>query len=278
VSEDYLQQPPITRRDLILQLRELGIKPNEVLMVDCRLSALGYVIGGADSVLLALQDLSGPGGTLIALASWDHAPPDADGDWPSKEAREAYRRDPPAFDSQISACARYVGRLPERIRTWPGALRSDHPEASFVALGSRAGWLTDKQPRDHGYGHGSPLDKVLQADGSILMLGAPLETITMLHHAEELARVPEKRQVHYSAPVRRSAGIEWLEIHDIDTTRGAFPYEDLVDERDGFQMIGEEALANGVGVSGQVGESTSHLFPARELVRFAVSWMEDHFS
>lgn len=278
MPDEFLRRPPITRHELRDQLRALGVIHGHVLMVHCRLSALGYVIGGADSVLQALQDAMSPGGTMMALASWDHAPPDDDGGWPSATAREAYLRDPPGFDVGVSACARYVGRLPERIRTWPGALRSDHPEASFVALGSEAGWLTEDQPLNHGYGPGSPLEKVVQANGSVLMLGAPLETITLLHYAEELANVEDKRHVHYSAPIRTSAGIEWREIDDIDTSKGAFPYEQLLGDRDGFEVIAEEALAAGVGVTGKVGQSTSHLFPARDLVEFAVGWMEKHFS
>jgi aminoglycoside 3-N-acetyltransferase len=192
--------------------------------------------------------------------------------------RDAYRRDPPAFDVAVSPSARYVGRLPERIRTWPGAIRSDHPEASFVALGGRAEWLIAGQPTDHPYGVGSPLAKVLEARGSILMLGAPLETITMLHHAEELAKVPNKRSVHYSAPVRTPTGTEWREIYDIDTSTGAFSYEPVVGDRDAFKVIAEEALAAGIGRQGPIGESRSVLFPAGELVAFAVAWMEAHFA
>jgi aminoglycoside 3-N-acetyltransferase len=246
-------------------------------MVHASLSSIGYVIGGADSLILALQEILGADGTLVAFASWDHVPADNDEGWP-QAVRDAYLRDPPAFDVGVSPSARYVGRLPERIRTWPGAIRSDHPEASFVALGGRAEWLTAGQPINHPYGAGSPLAKVLEARGSILMLGAPLETITMLHHAEELAKVANKRSVHYSAPVRTPTGIEWREVHDIDTSTGAFPYKPVVGDRDSFEVIAEEALAAGVGRQRRIGESRSVLFPAGELVSFAVAWMEAHFA
>jgi aminoglycoside 3-N-acetyltransferase len=146
-----------------------------------------------------------------------------------------------------------------------------------VALGGRARWLTEDQPNDHAYGSGSPLAKILEARGSILMLGAPLESITMLHHAEELANVPNKRSVHYSAPARTPAGIEWREIRDIDTSRGAFHYDTVVGDRDSFEVIAEEALAAGIGRQHPIGESRSVLFPADELVTFGVAWMEDHF-
>jgi aminoglycoside 3-N-acetyltransferase len=276
MSDDFENRLPITRSDLVSELRAIGVEAGQVLMLHASLSSIGYVIGGADSVVLALQEVLGADGTLVAFASWEHAPPDDEG-WPNA-VRDAYLRDPPPFDPLVSASARYVGLLPERIRTWPGAVRSDHPEASFVALGGSAEWLTEDQPTDHPYGAGSPLAKVLEAKGSILMLGAPLETITMLHHAEELAAVPNKRSVHYSAPVRTPGGIEWREVHDINTSTGAFPYGPVVGDRDSFEVIAEEALAAGIGRERPIGESRSVLFPARELVSFAVAWMESHFA
>lgn len=275
-TNDFEKAPPITRSELVEHLSAIGVEEGQTLMVHTSLSSLGYVIGGADSVVLALQEVLGPQGAIMALASWDHAPPDDDRGW-TPEAKAAYMSDPPAFDVAVSACARYVGRVPERIRTWPGAVRSDHPEASFVALGGKAEWLLEDQPIDHGYGSGSPLAKVLEVGGSILMLGAPLESITMLHHAEELADVANKRTVTYSAPVKTPEGIEWVEIHDIDTSRGAFDYSKVVGERDSFEVIAEEALAAKIGTERTIGESRSILFPASDLVSFAVAWLEKHF-
>lgn len=275
-ENEFQKRKPITRSDLARHLRAIGVNSGGLVMLHTSLSALGYVIGGADAVVLALQEVLGPRGTIMALASWDHAPPDDDRGW-TPAVKDAYMSDPPGFEVAVSACARYVGRVPERIRTWPGAVRSDHPEASFVALGEQAAWLTEGQPTEHAYGPGSPLAKVLEVGGAILMLGAPFESITMLHHAEELADVPEKISVHYSAPVKTSVGIEWVEIHDIDTSRGAFDYSTVVGERDSFEVIAEEALAAGIGREHPIGESRSVVFDARALVAFGVSWIEKHF-
>jgi aminoglycoside 3-N-acetyltransferase len=112
----------------------------------------------------------------------------------------------------------------------------------------------------------------------VLMLGAPLETVTLLHYAEELARIPNKRLVTYRVPIRAGDEIEWLTIHDIDTSKGAFDYEAVVPgEKDGFEVIAAEALSAGIGRVGKVCDADSCLFPAQELVQFAVTWMEMHF-
>jgi aminoglycoside 3-N-acetyltransferase len=227
-------------------------------------------------VVFALLDAVGPEGTLLALTGWDHDSFDL-ARWPER-ARRAYLEDPPIFDPELSEGARDFGRLAERIRTWPGAVRSNHPEASFAAVGARARWLTDDQPWDHPYGPGSPLAKLVEAGGDVLMLAAPLETLTILHYAEEMARVPNKKAVVYEAAVRVGESVEWRRIHDIDTSTGAFPYESVVDSgADGFEVIGRAALDAGVGRRGPVGASVSHLFRAPDLVRFASAWMEKRF-
>jgi aminoglycoside 3-N-acetyltransferase len=64
---------------------------------------------------------------------------------------------------------------------------------------------------------------------------------------------------------------------DIETSHGAFPYERLGLPDDEFAVIAREALAAGTGVRGRVGAGECHLFPAPELVSFAVAWMEERF-
>jgi aminoglycoside 3-N-acetyltransferase len=51
----------------------------------------------------------------------------------------------------------------------------------MAAVGAKAGWLTEDQPSHHGFGPGSPLAKLVDADGQVLLLGAPLDRLTILH-------------------------------------------------------------------------------------------------
>ena len=194
-------------------------------MVHTRMSALGWVVGGSGTVVQALLDALGPDGTLMAYAGWDHDSYDLE-TWPA-DRRSAYEADPPAFDLATSEATRDNGRLPERIRTWPGAHRSRQPEASIVALGTRAAWIVADHPWDDPYGPGSPLAKLVETDGQVLMLGAPLETITLLHHAEATARVPD--QVPSYVP-HATAGERPDHLADLPRHRhlnGAFPYDDI---------------------------------------------------
>jgi aminoglycoside 3-N-acetyltransferase len=239
-------------------------------MVHTRMSALGWVIGGSETVVRSLLDALGPEGTLMAYASWaDHVY--ALEDWP-EEHRDAYFAEPPVWDPATGEVDRDYGRIPERVRTWPGALRSAHPEASVVAVGPRAEWLT--AVHEDGYGAGSPFARLVEADGQVLMLGAPLETITLLHHAEAIARAPGKRTVTYEIALVDGGTKSFT---DIETSGGAYPYESLGLDDDEFAVIARDALAAGVGVRGQVGAAECHLFPARSLTEFAVAWIEARF-
>jgi aminoglycoside 3-N-acetyltransferase len=244
-------------------------------MVHTRMSAIGWVVGGSETVVRALLDALGPEGTLMAYASWEEHVYRA-AEWPH-EHRDAYLAEPPVFDVSTAEAVRGHGRIPERVRTWPGAERSSHPEASVVAVGPRAEWLADPHPRDDGYGASSPFARLVEAGGQVLMLGAPLDTITLLHHAEAIASAPRKRRVTFRLPVAEGGRVAERTFTDIDTSAGAFPYDALRLDEDEFAVIARAALTAGIGVRGDVGQAESHLFPAADLTAFAVSWIEDRF-
>jgi aminoglycoside 3-N-acetyltransferase len=265
----------VTRSRLAADLRGLGVRPGGVTMVHSRMSALGWVVGAAETVVLALLDALGPDGTLMAYASWEeHVYMTTD--WPEAQ-RAAYLAEPPVFDPATGEAARDHGRIPERIRTWPGARRSAHPEASVVALGPRAEWLTAVHPADDGYGAHSPFARLVEARGQVLMLGAPLETVTLLHHAEAMARVPEKRMITFHIPVLEDGRVVRRTYTDIETSSGAFPYAELGLGEDEFEVIAREALAVGAGVHGRVGAAECQLFDAAALTAYGVAWMEERF-
>lgn len=265
----------VARSRLVADLRRLGVPAGGVLMVHTRMSAIGWVIGGSETVVRSLLEALGPDGTLMAYASWQEHVYHVT-DWPEQH-RDAYVAEPPVFRVPTAEAARDHGRIPERVRTWPGAGHSAHPEAAVVAVGARAGWLTDGHAVDDAYGAGSPFSRLVDAGGHVLLLGAPLDTTTLLHHAEAIARVSPKRRVTFRIPVAEDGGVVERTYTDIDTSKGAFPYEDLGLEDDEFTVIVRAALAAGIGASGRVGQAESHLLPAAELVRFGVAWMEERF-
>jgi aminoglycoside 3-N-acetyltransferase len=193
----------VTRSGIARELEELGLRSGGVVMVHCRLSALGHVVGGAETVVRALLDAVGSGGTLVAYTGWQDAPPDAL-DVLDEEARRACLDEHPAYDPRIALSRRDHGRVPEALRTWPEALRSGHPEAGVVAVGHLAGEITASHPHDDAYGAGTPYARLVELGGQVAMLGAPLDTVTLVHHAEAVAQVPKSAA---SSTVARSSKV-----------------------------------------------------------------------
>ena len=262
---------------LARDLRKLGLEPGGVAMVHCRMSALGWVVGGAETVVRALLDALAPEGTLMAYTGWQDAPPD-DLDALDEEAKRIYLEEHPAYDPRVALSRRDHGRVSEALRTWPGSRHSGHPEAGVAAVGPLAEVLTSSHPYDDAYGAGTPYARLVELCGQVALLGAPLETVTLVHHAEAIARVPGKRRVSYGSPVIVGGERLWRTFSDIDTAEGALPYERVLGEEDYIEYIARSALAAGAGRSGPLGEATAYLFDARGLVKHAVGWIERNFA
>jgi aminoglycoside 3-N-acetyltransferase len=232
------------------------------VLVHAALRSVGPVLGGADQILGALRDAVGPEGTILGYADWQGEPAEF---LDHPEWREHF----PPFDPLASRATRDNGFFPEMLRTTPGALRSGNPGASMAAIGGRAEWFTADHALDYGYGPQSPLGKLVEVGGKTLMLGATLDHMTLLHHAEHLADFTPKRIRRYEAPMLIDGKMVWRWFEEFDTSD---PPDGLAD--DYFAVIVEDFLATGRGRRGRVGAAPSVLVEAEEIVPFAVRWIE----
>ena len=150
----------------------------------------------------------------------------------------------------------------------------------MTALGPLADMLASEHPYDDAYGAGTPYARLVELGGRVALLGAPLDTVTLVHHAEAVAEVPGKRRVSYGSPVivGNSGERLWRTFSDIDTAEGALPYGRVLGEEDYIEHIVRSGLAAGVGRSGPLGEAMAYLFDARRLVEHAVGWIERNFA
>lgn len=260
-----------TRTNLSAQLRALGLVAGDTVMVHAGLRSVGHILGGPDSLIGALLDATSPGGTVMVYTDWNddyHELLDDDGRIPT-----AMREHIPPFDPASSRARRDNGTIAEFVRTFPGALRSANPGASCAAVGTKAAWLTDDHPLEYGYGRGSPFDKLVEAKGKILLIGAPLEAMSILHHAEHLADLPGKRIAHFEAPLLIDGRTEWHRWEEFDTT------DPIVDGLPGdyFATVVEDFLKAGGGHRGKIGNARSVLVSAPKIVRHGVDWLEARF-
>ncbi len=266
--------PLVTKSKLMHDLRALGVRAGGVLMAHASVRAVGWVVGGPDVVLDALREVVGGEGTLCMFVGWeDSTYPMAS--W-SLEKQRAYLEERPAFDAATCRSAPEWGVLPERLRGLPGARRSANPEGSMAAVGPRADWLTRDHPLQYGFGPGSPFERIVHARGDVLLLGSPRGAVTILHYAEHLARVPDKRVARYRVPMLVDNERRWVDVEELDSVEGVVPWHRERYGNDYFAALVDDYVALGRGRSGVVGAASCHLFEAADLTTFAARWMEEN--
>ncbi len=181
-----------------------------MVLVHTSLSSLGWVAGGAQSVIEALLGVLGPEGTLAMPAhtgqlsdpaTWRNPPVPAD--W-----HRAIRAGMPAFDPARTP-SRNMGAVAELFRTWPGTRRSFHPLGSMTALGPGARRITARQALNDPFGAAGPLGALHRLDASVLLLGVGWDRCTALHLAERLAWPDEARE-RQGAPMLVDGRRRWV--------------------------------------------------------------------
>lgn len=254
----------VTRESLASDLLRLGVRSGDTLLVHSAMRHIGWVEGGASTVVNALLDVSGPGGTIVVPTQtlnnrdpsrWRHQPvPRAE--WP------ALRATLPAFDRAKTPSVG-MGQVAECARTWPNAVRSGHPLTSFAAIGARARTLMATHSLNSMLGEESPLAALEQIDARVLLIGVGFDKCTAFHLAEY--RLPFRSWQTLSSVVTTANGREWVSYVTVD-----------LDDRD-FAVLGAAFEARSGSVArGSVGAATSRLFAVRDAVSFAADWITCH--
>ncbi|MET9775743.1 AAC(3) family N-acetyltransferase [Streptomyces sp. NPDC006367] len=250
--------PLVTRGMIAAGLRELGVRSDDTLLVHSSLSSLGWVCGGPVAVVQGLLDALGPGGTLVVpTQTGDLSDPAL---WSSPPVPEEWwdtvRAAMPPYDPLITP-SRGVGVVPETVRTWPGALRSAHPQTSFAAVGPRAAEVVADHAVDCRLGEHSPLATLERMGARVLLLGAGYEACTAFHLAEY--RIPSPL-----VEVGRPGPAGWERVTEVSITS----------ER--FDELGRDFERDRPVLRGRIGAAGVRLFPLADAVAHAERWLPVH--
>jgi aminoglycoside 3-N-acetyltransferase len=256
---------PLTVSSLAEQLRACGLAEGQTVLVHLAMSKLGWIVGGAEAVILALLAAVGESGTVMMPTNsgnntdpyeWQHPPV-------PEEWWQTIRDHTPPYNP-LTTPTRGMGAVPELFRTWPGAIRSAHPAFSLAALGPRAEYLVAGHALTEDTGDRSPLGKLYELDGHVLLLGVDHSNNTSLHLAEFRANYPGKRDLRTGSAMLVNGQRQWV------------PYETLESDAGDFGELGAAFdRAHNVAIQ-QIGGAQVRFFRQRLLVDFAVEWMERH--
>ena len=247
------------------ELRSLGVEPGMAIIVHSSLGSLGWVCGGPQTVIEALQEAVGRAGTLVMPthsahltdpAGWQN-PPVPQSWW------ETIRQEMPAYDPALTTTLR-MGAIAEAFRKATGARRSDHPQLSFAAWGAHRDVVVADHRLEEGLGESSPLARLYDLDGHVLLLGVGHESNTSLHLAEYRWSGALSRRTTVSNPMNVDGERRWVSYEDTDH-----------DETD-FPTIGEAYEQSHQLQIGHIGEAEARLISQPKLVDFAVVWMDRH--
>lgn len=251
---------PRTRESIAEDLLELGVREGMTLIVHSSLSSLGWVSGGPVAVVQALMDVLTEAGTLVMpTQSGDYSDPAPWSNPPVPvEWHEIIRETMPAYDPQFTP-TRGMGKIVETFRTFPGVIRSTHPQLSFAAWGCDKERVIEHHSLSYPLGEHSPLARIYERGGYVLLLGVDHGNNTSLHLAE--SRAPGNVVESLGAPILQDGERAWV------------TFENFVMDADQFLEIGasfEQVYPIRVGL---VGSATAKLISQRELVDFGTQYL-----
>lgn len=233
-----------SKEDLKQQLEELGIRPQDTLLVHSSLKAIGPVEGGADTVLDALSEYLAPGLLVLPTHTWE-------------QINEEYN----IFDVENEPSC--VGVLTNLFRKRPNVHRSWHPTHSVAALGRDALQFTQGEeefdtpcPREGCWG------KLYDRGAKVLFIGVDLTRNTLIHAVEEWAKVPRRISPTYQhLKIRTPAG----RLLDRPMRRHKSPISGISRN---YAKLEKPLLALGIAREGRFGDARcliAHVVPMVDL-------------
>ena len=174
-AEIKAKAPHIDKGTIVQGLRAMGLAPGDVVMLHSSLKSLGYVEGGAQTVLEAVYETVGPGGTLVMPTYY----------LPGGNIYKACQMTDYVFDPYKHGST--LGALPSAFLKLPGIRRSIHPTHSVSALGPQADYIvSDHHLAPSIFGVGSPWERCLRVNAKVVGLGITMGPVTFYHLLEDM--------------------------------------------------------------------------------------------
>lgn len=212
---------PVTKEDLVQALKKVGVAPNQILEVHSSLSSFSYVIGGARTVVDALMEVLGTGGTILMPVQASSNSEPSDWRYPAV-APELYReiRDSLPPYNPATSDIYGMGAIVENFVHREGVVISSHPQLSYAAWGRYAKFLCNRQSLHFPLAEESPTARLYELKGNVLLLGVDFSKLTCMHLAEYRC---DSRPIQIcGSSVETANGTEWRSFLDLELDSDEF--------------------------------------------------------
>lgn len=237
----------LTRTDIADGLRRLGIEEGNLLYLHSSLSSLGWVDGGAGTVVAALLDVLGPDGVLMVPTFTF-----------SGTGLFDVRRTPSK-----------TGTISEAVRNHPRAVRSWHPTHAPCAIGHLADWLVADHILYGPLDIGSPEDRMAKLGGWVLLLGVDHRVNSTVHVGEAYAG-SIARLVRYNAFRPARSKVVTPDGETLPVTITSMPGCSA-----GFGVVETSMRAEGLIRYGTIGDASCQLMRGQDIIDRTVALLDD---
>ncbi len=253
-------------QSLMNDLCQLGLQAGMHVIVHTSYKSLGHVIGDPSAVIMALENVLTEEGTLLMPTFTEHLcdPSTEENEYPP-EYWQQVRDNLSVFQPDLTPTTKSIGIVSETFRKQNAVVRSSHPHLSFAAWGKFANELVDNHSFHYALGEGSPLARLYEREGYILLLGAPLDSNTSLHLAEYRVPASLKKPKQWAVCMQVNGKHTWTYYEDIENDCRDFP-----------AILMDYVKVSGPFQQGKVGKAECFLVPQTQLVDYAVIWMIQH--
>lgn len=262
MSEYKTVEQIVTKEMLLDGLRKLGVGSNMILEVHTAMSAFGFVVGGARTIVDALLEIAADGGTiLMPVQTGDNTEPS---NWTkppiAPQLWQEVRANMPGYNTATTDL-RNMGAVIENFRRREGVVFSSHPYLSYAAWGRYAKLLCNRQSLHFPLAEESPAARLYELKGHVLLLGAGFDTCTCMHLAEYRAEA-------------RPIVVEGSSIETSDGNQEWRTYLNLALDTEGFEKVGETMRKKGLVQETDIGTCHVQFFNANDAIDEATKYYE----
>jgi aminoglycoside N3'-acetyltransferase len=252
----------VTESQLVELFVELGLQAGDRALVHSALQFLGRPAQGAHTYLRAICRVLNIPLPSQSLAMEPQLP---EGCLVVPAFNFAFARGETYDPLLTPSCG--MGVFSELVRQLPEASRTPHPLQSLAVIGCDASDLSGRDTSS-AFDSGSAFERLLELDYSVLLLGADIQSVSLLHYSELHQQVPYRYWKTFPGKVVRDGKVRphtyrmYVRDLDLDPRLDIHAIQDLLQTRGQWRQL---ALNYG-----QVA-----LFRARDFVAAADELLED---